>query len=147
MRTVVAAFITLSLAAQTARADTVVDGFLAQGKFCSATAQATFRACGNETLDDYWIGVGICINESDGADRKECLADVRASRDEATALCAEQQQARFELCGSVGEARYDPEFERGTSTGTSAISPTPTRTFRSASATSGSSAAAPRRSK
>jgi hypothetical protein len=91
--------------------DTDVKEFLAQGKFCSATAQAEFHACGNQTRDDYWIAVGICINESDARDRKECFADVKASREEANALCSDQREARFGLCSAVGEARYDPEFE------------------------------------
>lgn len=94
-----------------AASDTTMDDFLAQGRFCSATAQAESRACGNETLDDYWIAVGICINESDGRDRAECYADARATRNEAETLCGEQRKARIELCSSIGEARYDPEFE------------------------------------
>ena len=45
-----------------------VNELIAQGKFCSATAQAVFRACSNQTLDDYWIGIGLCINGSEGRD-------------------------------------------------------------------------------
>ena len=41
-----------------------------QGKFCSATAEAISRACSNQTLDDYWIGIGICINEPESRDRR-----------------------------------------------------------------------------
>jgi len=94
-----------------ALSDTTVDSLLAQGRYCSATSQAELRACGNQTQDDYWIAVGICINESDARDRKDCFDDAKATRDEATALCSEQFAARTELCGQVGEARYDPEFE------------------------------------
>ena len=85
--------------------------FLAQGKFCSATALAVSRACTNQTADDYWIGIGICINESDSRDRAECNADVKDSFDEATKECAAQLKARDALCKQVGEGRYDPEFE------------------------------------
>ena len=91
--------------------DTTVDEFLAQGRYCSATSQAELRACGNQTQDDYWISVGICINESDARDRKDCFNDAKATRDESTALCSDQFTARNRLCGQVGEARYDPEFE------------------------------------
>lgn len=101
----------LAAGARVAAGEASVDELLAQGRFCSATAQAESRACGNQTLDDYWIAVGICINESDARDRAECLAEARASRDEANQLCAEQQAARVDLCGSVGEDRYDPAFE------------------------------------
>jgi hypothetical protein len=94
-----------------AAADQTVDDFLAQGKFCSATAQAAARACGNQTQDDYWIAVGVCINEPEARDRADCLDEAKAARDEATQLCADQKKARFALCAQVGEDRYDPEFE------------------------------------
>src|SRR5262245_46955009 len=90
---------------------TVVDELLAQARYCSATAFAECKACGNQTLDDYWIGVGKCINESDAKDRKECYDDARDSSSEANALCRDQRDARLALCGKLGESRYDPEFE------------------------------------
>jgi hypothetical protein len=88
-----------------------VDELLAQGRFCSATAQAELQACGHQTLDDYWIAVGVCINESDSRERVACLADAKSSRDEANQLCADQHTARTRFCRSVGEDRYDPPFE------------------------------------
>jgi len=88
-----------------------VDELLAQGKFCSATAQAALKACRSQTLDDYWNAVGRCINESDNRDRAQCLREASAARDAADESCTEQNQARGELCGVVGEDRYDPEFE------------------------------------
>jgi hypothetical protein len=114
MRTV--NFLLPSVAAATmnaagALATPTVNELYAQGKFCSATAEAVFRACSNESLDDYWIGYGICINESDGPDRSECFADLGDSRREATDECAAQRTARNNLCKQVGEGRYDPEFE------------------------------------
>lgn len=100
-----------SLAAASAPSEPNLDELVAQGKFCSATARAALHACRNQTRDDYWIGVGICINESDGRDRSECFVDLKDSRDEATDECAAQHKARTDLCKAVGEARYDPEFE------------------------------------
>jgi hypothetical protein len=82
-----------------------------QGRFCSATAQALFRACSNETRDDYWTGIGICINESDRRDRSTCYVDLKDSFAEAKGECSAQLNARAALCKQVGEARYDPEFE------------------------------------
>jgi hypothetical protein len=105
------ALATLPFSAHASPSDSIVDDFLAQGKYCSATAQAVFRACGNQTLDDYWIAVGVCVNEPDAADRKECFTDAQDERDEATALCGEQRQARNALCKAIGEGRYDPAFE------------------------------------
>jgi hypothetical protein len=113
MRTVLmASALALTLSSAAALSEpTVVDELLAQAKFCSATAQAEFKACGNQTQDDYWIGTGQCINESDAKDRKECYDDVRSALSEATALCREQRDARLALCRALGESRYDPEFE------------------------------------
>jgi hypothetical protein len=92
-------------------AQPTVNELVAQGKFCSATAAAVFRACSNQTLDDYWIGIGLCINESDGRDRAECFTDLKDSHKEATDECEAQHNARVALCKKVGEGRYDPEFE------------------------------------
>jgi len=88
-----------------------VDELHLQGMFCSATAQALFRACDNEISNDYWVGVGICINESDDADRRECFADVRQAHAEGQQLCREQRAGRRGACDLLGEARYDPPFE------------------------------------
>ena len=90
---------------------TSVDQFLAQGQFCSATAQAVAVACGHQTQDDYWLRTGVCINEPDARDRAECLSDAKATRDEDSQLCDEQRTGRLALCKQVGEERYDPEFE------------------------------------
>lgn len=100
-----------ALALPAAATEPTVNDLIAQGKFCTATAAAVARACSNQTLDDYWIGVGICINESDGRDRTECFADLKDSRDEADSECAAQHAARTGLCKTLGEDRYDPELE------------------------------------
>ncbi len=108
-----AALALLASATQAAPTDPAFDELIAQGKFCSATAQAAFRACGNQTLDDYWIAVGICTNEKEGDDRTVCLKDADDTRVEDNALCREQRVARNGLCDAVGQGRYDPEFEPG----------------------------------
>lgn len=91
--------------------DPTYDDLVSQGRFCSATARAASRACASQTLDDYWIAVGVCTNEPGASDRKKCLQDAEDSRVEANALCRQQTEARHALCGEVGEGRYDPEFE------------------------------------
>jgi hypothetical protein len=88
-----------------------VDDLAAQGLFCTATALAESHACDNSVLDDYWIAVGICINESDAKDRAQCFSDARAARAEAKVLCTDQHAARRQACADLGEGRYDPEFE------------------------------------
>jgi len=84
---------------------------VAAGNYCSDTATALNRACGYDLQDNYWVEVAICTNESDTADRKKCLADATAARDEATDLCAEQQAGRLDACTLLGQGRYDPPFE------------------------------------
>ena len=88
-----------------------VSDLAAQGLYCSATAQAADHACGHGVLDDYWIAVGICTNEPDPVDRKECFADANDARAEGNQLCDDQLDARREACDELGEARYDPRFE------------------------------------
>ena len=88
-----------------------VHDVLAQGKFCSATAQSVFRACGSASRSDWWIGIGLCINESERAERAKCYDDLTDSLKEANDDCAAQLDARLALCKQVGEGRYDPEFE------------------------------------
>lgn len=88
-----------------------VDELTAQSMFCSATAQALFRACGNQVEDDYWVAFAVCINESDDADRAECFADARSERGDGKQLCGEQLTGRRDACSSLGEGRYDPQFE------------------------------------
>lgn len=80
-------------------------------KYCTATARNALKACKNEVADDYWIATAICNNISDDAGRAECEADAREGRTEDRALCKAQQSARLELCGLVGEDRYDPDFD------------------------------------
>ncbi len=78
---------------------------------CTATIKAASAACLYEALDDYWIGVGKCRNESESDERAECIADARETLGEGRAECRAQKRARADLCGELGEAPYDPEFE------------------------------------
>lgn len=81
------------------------------GKYCSATATALFRACGFEVNDGYSKEIAVCINVSDTAERRQCFAEARASRLEGAGLCAERRKWRLDACKSLGEGRYDPDFE------------------------------------
>jgi len=81
------------------------------GRFCSATAAVLFEACGDEIEADHATARAICINVSDGEDRGDCRADAEESRREGVQLCSEQLAGRREACASVGEGRYDPDFD------------------------------------
>jgi len=80
-------------------------------RFCSATTLAQFEACGYETLDDFFVAKAKCINVSNGDERKECFDTAREERTEANQLCRAQRAQRLEICGELGEARYDPAFD------------------------------------
>ena len=77
---------------------------------CTSTATAALRACRAEVVDDFQTARGLCINLSDDAERSNCLDGAGAERQEARALCREQRDARLDLCGALGEDRYDPDF-------------------------------------
>lgn len=79
--------------------------------FCSTTATLLFKSCAAETADDFYKSRAICINTSDEATRKSCLADTKTARREASKLCREQLVGRRDACRSLGEARYDPIFD------------------------------------
>jgi hypothetical protein len=109
--------------------------------FCSRTAKAVFRACQNEVRDDFFIAKASCINESDDAERAQCFVDARASRREGKELCREQRTGRLDACKSLGEGRYDPDFDPALFETTSRTSRIRTATSRSRSATDGNTVA------
>jgi hypothetical protein len=83
----------------------------ATGGFCSDTAQSLNRACGYDVLDNYWVAIANCTNESEAADRAQCLKDAANTRADESSTCKQQLQGRIAACGKLGESRYDPEFE------------------------------------
>ena len=86
---------------------------LAQDGFCSATATALFRACQSEGKDDFFVAQAKCINVSDDEGRRRCSGQVRMARKKANKLCSRQRQGRLDACRSLGEERYDPNFDPG----------------------------------
>jgi len=86
-------------------------GLAAGAKFCSATARTMLGACRHEAHDDFLTASAKCTNISNESAREECSDEAKASRSEALALCRDQFQARREVCGLVGEARYDPVLD------------------------------------
>ncbi|MGH8610796.1 MAG: hypothetical protein ACREYF_01800 [Gammaproteobacteria bacterium] len=80
-------------------------------RFCTATTQAQFRACGFEKLDDFHVARAQCINISDRNAKQECFDTARQEREDGTQLCEAQRIQRLEICGELGEARYEPSFD------------------------------------
>jgi hypothetical protein len=78
---------------------------------CSKAARAQFSACQAEVKASRFNGKAICFNAPDAAERKECLAELKAAeREEGAELCKEQRDARLELCEALGEGPYLPDF-------------------------------------
>jgi hypothetical protein len=84
---------------------------LAQDGFCSATATALFRACQSEAKDDFFVAQAKCINVSDDEERDGCSGKARTARKKANKLCRRQRQGRLDACRSLGEERYEPNFD------------------------------------
>jgi len=95
------AAVSLALAANTAYADGP----------CSRSALAVKKACLNGVHDDYGIANANCINTKDAADRADCLDNAQSDLEDGRGECRDQYQARLDLCGALGEARYDPDFD------------------------------------
>lgn len=83
----------------------------AQPGACSATAQDALQACHHDTEDNYWISLGNCNNLKDASARATCLEDAAEERREGRQLCREQLAGRLEVCGDLGESRYDPRID------------------------------------
>ena len=81
------------------------------GSCCSRTARRIFHSCRVDTREEQHLGIANCINVGDDAERQACRSDVDADREEALEECDDQLDARLELCGQVGEDRYDPDFD------------------------------------
>ncbi len=79
--------------------------------YCTATAQNQLAACRGELTDEYASASAICLNESNSTDRTLCNREAAAARTEKAELCEDQLEARIEVCGGVGEGRYDPAFD------------------------------------
>src|SRR5262245_35022589 len=83
----------------------------AAGAYCSATADALYRACGNQVLDDYWTAIANCTNLTETNERNACTKDATAARSDGNLLCSGQLATRRDGCKLIGEGRYDPEID------------------------------------
>ena len=83
----------------------------AQANPCERTATLQFHGCKNEVRDDTFLARAICTNISDSADRAECMAEAHGDRSDGFEECGDVFDARTDLCGDLGEFRYDPDFD------------------------------------
>lgn len=78
---------------------------------CTDTAKAALQACHHDVQDNYWISIGICDNVAGAAARTQCAQDAADEREDAQGECRDQFDARLEVCGALGEARYNPRID------------------------------------
>jgi hypothetical protein len=78
---------------------------------CTSTAANARSACKAGVTEDFWLTSGACLNLSNGAARQACNNDASDARTEGNIECNDQYDARFDICGLLGEARYDPSFD------------------------------------
>src|SRR5690348_11496738 len=103
---------------------TMIAGFLAAGLtttlaapralaagFCTQTSDVALTACQNDARVTFYTSKGICINETDAADRTKCNTDAQQTLKDDMQACNDQHDARLHVCSLLGEGRYDPEFE------------------------------------
>jgi hypothetical protein len=79
--------------------------------FCTQTSDTALSACQNDARVTFFTSKGICINETDPNDRTKCNSDAQQSLKDDMQSCNDEHDARLNVCGLLGEGRYDPEFE------------------------------------
>lgn len=78
---------------------------------CDRIAKSAKRACNAEVIDDYWIANGNCKNIPDSDQRSDCIKEAKAKHKEAKEECADQFDARKDLCEVLGEDYYNPDID------------------------------------
>ncbi len=80
-------------------------------QFCSNVADLQEQACVLEARDDNARDRAICLNISNASERAACNADAAALLRDTTLFCDEVDDEREDLCGLIGEGRYEPDFD------------------------------------
>ena len=81
------------------------------GGACSSTSFLGRVACQHEVRDDLYEAFAICKNVSDPGDRADCYSEAWEERSEAREECGDVYHARQEVCGAIGQSRYDPDID------------------------------------
>jgi hypothetical protein len=76
---------------------------------CERTAKRMQRACRLDVQEEFSVNIANCLNISDPAERQACRDEANEVRAEEPEACADQRDARMELCELLGEVRYDPD--------------------------------------
>lgn len=82
----------------------------ANDRLCTKTARSVRDACEDESEADYSIALGKC-NNLPSAERAACRQQAQEEQRDAEDECAEQYDARREICGALGESAYHPVID------------------------------------
>jgi hypothetical protein len=80
------------------------------GGACTRTAKAAGQSCLYQAQADFWLDIGLCRNKP-AAQHDDCVDRAESRRIRAARLCAEQFDAREDVCDALGERRYRPEID------------------------------------
>lgn len=74
---------------------------------CNRTAASMARACHFEATDDFHKASAFCANSQNEV---ECLTEAQAEREATLEECAEVRIARRDVCATLGQGAYQPQF-------------------------------------
>jgi hypothetical protein len=75
---------------------------------CKQIAKDVKKACDAEVKDDYYIAIANCNNLPDADERKNCQKLAKDELKDAKEECADQREARGDLCEALDEEYYAP---------------------------------------
>ncbi len=82
-----------------------------KGSSCEATARAARNSCLLGASDEYWLNTGKCLNDADAAVAHDCMSEARSTLHDEQGECADQYDARLEVCDALGGDPYDPVID------------------------------------
>ena len=85
-------------------------------RVCAKVAQDTQRSCRSGAQDEYWLALARCENgpqASEGTGADPCEKDARAELKMELGDCADQLQARNDICDLLGGGSYSPSIDPG----------------------------------
>jgi hypothetical protein len=84
-------------------------GGAASSSICENTAQDAFLACEKGSREEFRLTVANCRYIGDEEARAECWSDAFTDRSDNLDECADQRDARRDVCDLLEEDRYDPD--------------------------------------
>ncbi|MGI9233506.1 MAG: hypothetical protein ACR2RD_07745 [Woeseiaceae bacterium] len=78
---------------------------------CSTHAKLMRYACFADRQDDYLVHIADCVYVTSEEEERQCRRDARAESNDKSEECRDVYKARLEVCGLVGETRFDIEFD------------------------------------